>query len=414
MAELDLVIVGAGPAGTAAALFAHRLGLRCALLDRARFPRRKACGGALSGRSVALLRDLGVYEHVRGLPGAQIHRLVFTAPDASALALDLHQARPSPQAPPAAAGPVLEGMVVQREHLDALMFARAADAAPICRQGFTCRLIERDAGWCAVRGVYDDGRGEQFRGRIVLGCDGASSAVARSSGLGGLDRASGMVALRQYMRGVEGLQDQIELHFTDALAPGYFWIFPAGDGLANVGLGVDCRQLRRRRQNLRALLRETIASPRFAPRFRRAEPAGPPSGWPLPVGGRHRTCHAEGVMLLGDAAGLVDSFTGEGIGNALWSARAATQTARAALNSGQTGSDALRPYSESLRRALGGELATSASLHRLAGCRPLRSWVIRRAGSDAALRRTLGAMLADTGARRQLLGPRFYLRLLCG
>ena len=134
-----------------------------------------------------------------------------------------------------------------------------------------------------------------------------------------------MVALRQYFEGVVGLSDQIELHFIDEVRPGYFWIFPLEGDRANVGIGMDHRDIKARGIDLKEALAAAVASTTFGARFRDARPLEAPVGWNLPVGSRRRPAHGNGFLLLGDAAGLIDPFTGEGIGNALYSARFAVE-----------------------------------------------------------------------------------------
>jgi menaquinone-9 beta-reductase len=426
MDRFDLIIVGAGPSGSAAALYAARRGLSCALLDKAVFPRDKTCGDALSGKTVVLLSELGLYERVRELPGALVNRVVFSAPDSSVLDVDMrgHDLMD----PVSGVSRPMEGMVIRREVFDQFLFREAQAAATACHQGFTVRDVitapgtgrdarRRGAGgpgpeMVSVRGTHADGSEAEFRGRIVLGGDGFSSVVARRAGLFTAGTAHRMVALRQYFRGIPGLTDQIELHFLDQLAPGYLWIFPAGDGLANVGLGLDHCDLQKQRAHLPGLLQEATESPRFRARFADATAVGKAVGWNLPVGSVRRRCVADGVMLMGDAAGLIDPFTGEGIGNAIYSARAAVETAVEALAADNVSTRYLRRYGARVWEGLGPELRTSSRLHRLGRHRSLMSWVIRRAGQSDELRDMICGMMANSRPRAELVRPWFYLKLL--
>lgn len=407
----DVIAVGGGPAGAAAALHARRLGLRVLLLDKARFPRDKTCGDALSGRSVTELRLLGLLDEVRALPGSIIRRIVFGSPSGHAASILLRL----PGQTATADGPVIEGCVVPRLHLDALLFDRARTAADRCLEGFAVRdLIHEGNRVVGVIGRTADGKEAEFRGRVILGADGFSSVVARRTGLYRHQPEHTMVAVRCYYEGVDGLDDQIELHFLDAVLPGYFWLFPVGPGRANVGIGMNHADLARQGVDLRQALDHAVTSARFRSRFAGARALERPVGWNLPVGSIRRPTCGEGFLLLGDAAGLIDPFTGEGIGNALCSARLAAETAAEACRAGDLSARFLQRYENRLWEVLGKELATSTRLHGLARRPWLVDFVIRKAARRPEISAAITAMMLSPEDRRQLLGPRFYLGLLFG
>ncbi|UCD37021.1 MAG: geranylgeranyl reductase family protein, partial [Fidelibacterota bacterium] len=323
ISDFDLIIVGGGPSGAAAAMYARRFGLTTLLLDKATFPRDKICGDALSGKSVAILRDLELLDRVRELPGANISRIIFSSPDHTELVIDLHQS---------SLDQVPEGFVIRRQNFDQFMFEQAKQSADTCMEGFTVNdLIWQDGVARGVRGLTKDGESVEFQGRLILGADGYNSLVARKTGLYHHDPRHWVVALRQYFQNVSGLTDQIELHYVDEVIPGYFWIFPLENGYANVGIGMLHEYIKRQNIDLKQALRSAIQSPSFRERFSNAKSLEEPVGWNLPVGSKHRRMVGNGFMLLGDAAGLIDPFTGEGIGNALYSAKYAVEVAQEAI-----------------------------------------------------------------------------------
>ncbi|MCC7263354.1 MAG: NAD(P)/FAD-dependent oxidoreductase [Candidatus Latescibacteria bacterium] len=412
--EYDLIIVGGGPAGATAALYAHRRGIKTLLLDKSRFPRDKVCGDALSGKTVSILHELDLLDQVRQLPGAQIRTVVFGSPDHTHARIPLdryhHQDQLTGKALP------MEGVVVRREVFDHFLFAQARQVVARCVEGFAVReLLFSEGRVCGVRGQRDEGGEElEFEGRLVLGCDGFNSVVARRTGLYTHDPRHGIVALRCYYEGVTDLKDQIELHFVDQVLPGYFWIFPMEEGRINVGIGMLHDDLRRRRVDLRQALQQVISQPPFASRFAGARPLEEARGWNLPVGSKHRPNHGPGFLLLGDAAGLIDPFTGEGIGNALYSSRLAVDTAAEALAAGDFGAAFLRRYDQRLWATLGPELGVSTRLQRLGRWRPLLNLVVRKAATDARVGDLVCAMIANAVPKSRLTNPLFYLRLLLG
>ncbi|MEW6750216.1 MAG: NAD(P)/FAD-dependent oxidoreductase [Candidatus Latescibacterota bacterium] len=410
--EYDLIIVGAGPAGSTAALYASRLGLRSLLLDRRAFPRDKTCGDALSGKSVAVLHELGLLERLRDLRHAAIRRILFGSPAGVQASIEL--GRHPMHAGLGEDGLPMQGYVVARRDFDRFLLEAARCAPGVCAmEGVTVRdLVRQGDQVCGVRGHTRSGEEVVLRGSVVLGCDGFGSTVAHRSGLHVPDAEHRMVALRCYHEGVAGLTDQIELHFIDEALPGYFWIFPAGDGRANVGIGMDLADIRRRGVDLRQTLRRAVASPGFAERFAGARALEAPTGWNLPMGSLRRPLHGPGVLLVGDAAGLVDPFTGEGIGNALYSARLAARTVAAARRAGDYSARFLGRYERSLWRGLGAELGVSTRLHALARRAWLLNLVIGKAAHSAEVSDLIAGMMANAVPRQTIISPLFYLKVL--
>ncbi|MBI2506503.1 MAG: geranylgeranyl reductase family protein [Candidatus Latescibacteria bacterium] len=407
----DLIIVGGGPAGATATLYAARRGLKVLLLDKARFPRDKICGDALSGKSIAILHDLDLLERVRQLPGALVRAVTFGNPDGAEARIELsrHDHRDL------LTGKVLpmEGFVIRRQVFDEFLFGEARPRAHRCLEGFAVRELLIEGGRvCGVRGQAAGGEEREFRGRLVLGCDGFNSVVARKAGCYEHDPRHWVVALRCYCENVADLRDQIELHFVDEVLPGYFWIFPLEKGCANVGIGMLHEGLKERKVDLRQALRQVIARPPFARRFAQARPLEEPVGWNLPVASKRRRIHGEGFLLLGDAASLIDPFTGEGIGNALYSARLAVETAAQALEAGDCSAAFLQRYEEGLWEALGDELRISTRLQQLGRYRPLLNMVIRKAARDPQLSDLICGMIANALPKKALTSPLFYLKLL--
>ena len=401
----DLIIVGAGPAGAAAGMYASRYGLRTLLLDKQQFPRDKICGDALSGKTVRSLRELDMLEEVGDLPGAFIRRVIFGSPNHDMVNVDFTTGavENSPT-----------GFVIRRRVFDNFLFERAAGMVSSVVQNFTVQNVVRENGQVTgVSGKHTDtGDEEEYHGRLILGADGFNSVIAKQTGLYDHDPAHWVVALRCYYENVKGLTDQIELHYVDEVLPGYFWIFPLEDGYANVGIGMLHQYIKDQGVNLREALQQTIESEAFHERFADAEPQERPTGWNLPVGSKHRKNYGDGFMLLGDAAGLIDPFTGEGIGNAMHSAKYAVQVAAEGLKAGRTDAAFLRRYDQRLWAEIGDELKVSDKLQKLGRRRFLLNFVINRAANNPEVSDIIAGMLANEVPRKRLANPLFYLKLL--
>lgn len=403
--SFDLIIVGGGPAGAVTALYAARHGLRTLLLDSARFPRDKICGDAVGGKAIAVLRELGLEDAVAALPGVRFRKVVFGSARHVEAEVDLDRARKRD---------FVTGFVIRREVFDAFLFDRARQAATVCEEGFAVDDLLWDGDRvCGVRGRdLASGATREHHGRIVIGADGYRSIVARKVGCYAIDPSHWLVAIRRYYRNVGGLSDRIELHYVSAVTPGYFWIFPLENGLANVGIGMLSSVMKKKRVNLVEALEATIRDPFFAPRFAAAAPLEKPVGWHLPVGSSHRRCHGPGYLLVGDAAGLIDPFTGEGIANALYSARAAAGAAAEALKAGDIGAASLARYDRALWSGIGHELKISSKLQWIARFQPLLNFTVRKAAGSEDVKDRLCAMIAEEVSREEMTGPLFYLKLL--
>ena len=400
----DLVIVGAGPAGAIATLYARRAGLSVCLVDKETFPRDKICGDALSGKAVTILRELDLFNEVGDLPGAAIHTVTFGSPDNTLVDIDL--TRSSRQ-------DLLTGFVIRREILDHFLFQRAQTVADRTIEGFTVREVLKEGEQvCGVSGRLDSGEKQEIRGKVVLGADGFNSIVARKLGLYSHDPKHWIVALRCYYKNIKGLTDQIELHYVDEVIPGYFWIFPLEEGYANIGIGMLHEYIKRENIDLRVALENAIHNEAFRDRFVDSEPTEEPTGWNLPAGSKHRPNHGNGFMLLGDAAGLIDPFTGEGIGNAFYSAKFAVDAARRAIDSNDISAKVLSEYDRLLWDEIGDELKVSHRLQQIGRSRTLLNFVIHKAERSQEVRDTIMGMMANEVPKKQLTNPLFYLKLL--
>ncbi len=400
----DVIIVGAGPAGTTAALYAHRLGLKCILLDKAVFPRDKICGDALSGKSVRIMRELGILDEVAKLDGSEINRITFGSPKNIQFDVNLKGTQNNDQ--------ITKGFVIPREIFDNYLFEKA-DAVTDTRQGFSVKdLIFENNYVVGVKGKTRTATEEEFRAPVVMGCDGSNSIVARKLGLYEMEMDHTSVAVRCYYEGVKGLTDQIELHYVKEVNPGYFWLFPAGDGRANIGIGLSKSDMKKENRTLRQIMDEVTQTEYFKERFADAEQLERPVGWNLPLGSIHRKNHGNGFMLLGDAAGLVDPFTGEGIGNAMVSGQYAMEVAAKSKLSGDFSEKAFAEYDELLWRDIGKELRTSTKLQSLARSKFLLNFVINRASRNEEVQNIISGMLANEIPKDELSSPLFYFKIL--
>jgi geranylgeranyl reductase family protein len=405
MIQTDLCIVGAGPAGATAALHLAKAGIPSVLIDKAVFPRDKICGDALSGKVVAELDRLDptLRQRLNADPAAVgSGGIVFVAPGGRPVRVPFQAG--TAENPP--------GFLMRRLDFDALLVdaVRQQPLIDLRENEELVRTEHTDDGW-----QLTTASSTRIQTRLLLVANGAQSAFSRQ--VAGLEKepAHFSAGLRAYYQGVRGLDPDgfIELHFLKPFLPGYFWIFPMADGYANVGVELLNSEVARRRVNLKAeLLRLIQTHPTFRERFAEARLVGDIRGFGLPLGSRPRIISGNHYLLLGDAAHLIDPFTGEGISNAMISGRWAAEWARRALDAGDFSGTFLSQYDRAVYNRLGQEFRVSRHLQRLARSPVLFDFVAWKANRNPALQQILSSMFVDLDLRAELKKPSFYAKLL--
>ena len=400
--EYDVIIVGGGPGGSTAASFCGKNGLKALLLEKATYPRDKTCGDAISGKSMKILKELGLTEEIEKNPHGKISGVIFSSPNGKVVQMPFKsQGRSNP------------GYCCRRLVYDNLVFQNSKKYATV-EEGFTVTDVIIEGGFVkGVKGIDSKKQPREYRAKLVIGADGANSMVAKKMGLGEIDENHHCMALRAYYKGIKGLTENIELHFIDSILPGYFWIFPLEDGYANVGVGMVTSDMKKGKVDLKKAMFDALENhPLFKERFSDAKLEGEVKGWMLPFGSKHRKSAGNGFMLIGDAASLIDPFTGEGIGNAMTSGKMAAKYAKMALEANDVSENYLMQYDRDLWGTLGGELKTSYYLQKIGRITPLLNLVIGKASRSEHVRESLTAMLSNEESKKQLVSPLFYVRLL--
>ena len=431
--RFDIIVVGGGPAGSAAASYAALDGNKVLLVERFEYPKDKICGDAVGGKSLRPVEELGIYKELSSTPHFEFNSVVFSSPSGDEFKVQLPDDH-------------LAGYVYPRQQFDWLLFNRAVDLVTTNGGAVIQNLRVNEILYKNVDGGEDpgsnskdqrkiigilgkkDGKKYEFYAPLTIGAGGVYCPVADSlvkrtydEELVDKEKKHYSAAFRQYWKGVEGIEDKmgaIEFHYVDGVLPGYFWIFPIGGGVSNVGFGMALADIYAHDKKLRSM-QEFVIHGRFAERFKDAELVkGSSKGWQLPLGSPRKAKHlprrafGNGCMLVGDSASLVDPFTGEGIGNALLSAKLAISHFDKIVDRRGFPIEKGMKYQKKIWTELGKELTNSYKLQNYTKRRWLVNLFVKKAKKKAELRKILTESLTSRDAQSRLTSPWLLIRNL--
>ncbi|TDQ45618.1 geranylgeranyl reductase family protein [Actinorugispora endophytica] len=352
--EADVIIVGAGPAGCTAAYYLAQAGVDVLLLEKTAFPREKVCGDGLTPRAVRQLVSMGVSLEDKAWIRNRGLRII-----GGGVRLELPW-------PDLAEYPGF-GLVRTRHDFDEILVrqAVAAGARLLERTNVTEPVIdERSNRIVGVRARNADGETTHFRAPLVLAADGNSSRLSVAMGVRKRDDRPMGVAVRTYFTSPRHDDDYLESWLElwdssggkDVLLPGYGWVFGVGDGTSNVGLGILNSTASFQKVDYRELLKRWTRSMPEEWGYTEENQQGPIRGAALPMGFNRTPHYARGLMLVGDAGGMVNPFNGEGIAYAMEAGQIAADVVVQALSrpTRQTRERTLLRYPEILRDTYGG------------------------------------------------------------
>jgi menaquinone-9 beta-reductase len=376
----DAVVVGAGPAGSATAARLAARGWRVLLLDRAEFPRRKACGECVNPAGVAALARLGALERVLALAPARLEGWRIHAGEARAF---------TGRFPPG-----VHGLAVPRERLDAALLDHARAAGAVARTGVRVSdLLRGRGGW--VEGVVAGG--EEVEARVVVGADGLRSVVLRRLGLLLRPPRLRKLALTAHLRGASLPSGLGELRVRGRRCLG---LAAVGGGAVNAVVVVPAAEAGEVGGDAEAFFDRALREHGVAGERATGVLATGPFDFPV------RRAAAAGAVLVGDAAGYYDPFTGQGIFRALRGAELAAGVLDAALRGGEITAASLAPYERARRRAF----AAGERMQRLVEAVVSRPWLMRPVAARLAARPVVADALVqvvgDVRGPGALLSPR--------
>ena len=437
-ADFDVIVVGGGPGGSAAAAYNSLGGNKVLLIEKEVWPRDKVCGDAVGGKSLSHVEELGVLPLIQQTPYYQVDSILFGSANGSEVRVMLPKDSYEEKG-------LMSGYALPRVQFDYMMFKRANE---IVRenggsviQGFSVKeVISEGEGASSkivgVSGKFGGARSDSpvltFKSLVTIGAGGYNCPVSRK--ITELheephkDDEHFCGGYREYWENVEGLEGpegQIEIHFIDEVLPGYFWLFPVRDGVVNVGIGMLISEQRKQegmKKSLKKIQKWVIEEhPRFKERFKNSRLVpGSKKGWQLPFGSPRKDAPSfqprrgamAGAMTVGDAASLVDPFSGEGIGNALLTGKlTSVHFDKERHSDGFSEIDAQR-YMEDVWNELGGELSNSSKLQKMMKWKRLTNWFVNKASKKEEIGTMMSEMIASKETQKSLWSPWFLFKTL--
>jgi len=409
--QTSVIIIGAGPAGASASFFLSKYEIPHVVIEKETFPRDKVCGDACSGKTALVINraNSGWLDEIlkdtnNFLPSWGI---TFVAPNGKGIDIPFMAQKTAETKPP--------GFTAKRLAFDNFLFNKMP--SPYCTiiQNTKVANIEKSNDEIFVTAQQGENQYE-ITGNLIIGADGDKSIVRKKFLNGNASPKAYAVGLRAYYKGITGMNTEnfIELHFLPEMLPGYFWIFPLPNNMANVGVGVLSGVVRDKKINLREQMLFAIKNnPNIAPRFANAELTDKIQGWGLPLAMERQPISGDNYILTGDAASLIDPFSGEGIGNAMYSSMLAAAAIKECKKQNNYSAEFLKQkYDDLLYKRLGDEFRISAALQRLCRYSWLFNFVVNKASKSPSLKNTISSMFTDMDLRDQLRKPSFYLKIL--
>jgi menaquinone-9 beta-reductase len=394
-ADADVIVVGAGPAGSTTAFHLAQAGLDVLLLEKTTFPREKVCGDGLTPRAVKQLIAMGIDIDA---PGWVRNKGLRVVGGGLRFELDWPELSSYPDF----------GLVRTRQDFDEILADNAVRGGVRLLQGVnvTAPILDDRSGHIVGVVAKKDGEEVSYRSRLVVAADGNSTRISLAMGLHKREDRPMGVAVRTYFESPrhddDYLETWLELWDGDTLLPGYGWIFGVGDGTSNVGLGLLNTSESFKGMDYRDLLRRWVKN--MPPEWGYVEEnmTTPIRGAALPMAFNRQPHYTRGLVLVGDAGGMINPFNGEGIAYAMETGQIAAETIVQALarTTPAQRERVLRAYPQTLKDAYGGYFTLGRGFVELIGHRGVMDFFTRHALPHPHLMKFALKLLANLTDRR--------------
>ncbi len=338
----DVIIIGAGPAGCAAALALQHSGLRVAIIDKHHFPRDKVCGDAIPGRAIKGLKeiDASFKDKLASFDKKILTKQTVCYYNNKEVDFNWKQ----------------EAYTSTRMHFDDFLFSVVKDtsAIDVFENTEIKDFTKEENGFT----IFSRNNASLFKATMLIGADGTNGVTAKKLAGFEMDRKHHVASVRAYYKDLIDVEaSRCEIYFDKKYLPGYFWIFPVTDGIANVGFGMLSEDVVQKNINVKKSFYDFIErSDVLQRKFKHANIEGTLQGCGLPLGSRWINMSGDNFILTGDAASLVDPVSGAGIGNAVISGKLAAEQVIQCFQSKNFGASFIKAYDKKLYKMIGIEL----------------------------------------------------------
>jgi len=343
--HFDVIILGAGPAGTACAMALENKGLKVALIDKATFPRDKICGDAIPGQAFKALKLINPKWELQLREQCEQTQIISSRFYISKTKSFNYKW-------------VSYACNSKRIDFDNFLFniVKEQTNTEIFQNNHVIKLTKtQDNINCILENDFE------LTSTFIVGCDGNRSIVKRSFLEQQTAKKKVYSAARAYYKGISGgIAGENEFHLVNKV-DGYFWIFPLPNDYYNIGFGIVTDKTKKNKpvKNIRKVLAQVIESDRFKARFEDAKLVGKINGFGLPIWTNYHRISGERFILAGDAASLVDPLQGHGIDKAIWSGMIAANQIQRCFKHGNFEADFMLDYEKDINQKFGIELQRS-------------------------------------------------------
>jgi len=401
MNRYDVLVIGGGPAGSASALFLSGYGYKVALLDQATFPRDKVCGEFISPAADVILERLGVLSEIEALSPVRLRGVAISSYEKAGFAVE-YPSLPGTKRP-------MTSLSLPRVVFDRLLIKRVGQAGVAVKEGHKVTdFIVEEGKVAGVRGRDDSKAPFEFRAPVVVDAGGRNSVSLRRFGLKKKSRGSSKIALAAHWTTAHPLKKYCTMHISH---PGYTGTAPTGEGQANVVLVVDQKSLQGQNDLHDFYVRTVLKNPlrqNLLGKSEVAEKVRTVDSLAFSV----RPPQIGGLVLVGDASGFIDPFTGEGIYLSLRSAQMAGEVIDACFKRNDFSRDALAVYEQKRKKEFNKKFLLSKIFQRLIYNPPICNRVIQILAGNPDLSATLVGVIGDYIPAEKVVSLRFLGRLL--